>query len=477
MGLIKKYFVSALANPETVQQPFLATQKTIAAQNNRFNAICTNVEAALLEINLAEIAQRISEGKPVGMLAAMPYVAKDTHATLGLRTTRGSPIFADWIPTYNDAIVQRYIAADALLIGKSNTPEFAAGSQTFNTIFGATTNPYDVTMTAGGSSGGAAVALATGMTVLACGSDLAASLRNPAAFCGVVGFRASARAEVSLRSSPNHFDTLSIAGPMATSVDDVRLSYRAIFGSEAEKAHRPIADWLSLWEREERARQENSRPLRIGYTLNGGGQFPVQKEVAEQLEVGLQRLRDAGHDLIEMCPDFSGIDACFQTLRALYFVECFGELYKEHKAQMKDTVVWNIEQGLKLTATDIAQANAARSRLSATLQDSLQGVDAWVLPTSQVLPFSIDDPYPTSINGQALVTYVDWLKSCYWITVTGNPAISLPCGLALAPGSSKPLPVGIQIVGKWMQDEALLDIAERIETDLTPLNEHLPISV
>jgi amidase len=470
MGLIQDYFRRALKAPESITQPVRLSETSIEEQNPRLNAICTRVDATIIEQNLRKVAQRVSAGQPVGMLAAMPYVAKDTHATLGLRTTRGSPIFANWLPTYNDEIVQRYLAADAVLIGKSNTPEFAAGSQTFNTIFGATTNPFDISKTAGGSSGGAAVALATGMTVLACGSDLAASLRNPAAFCGVIGFRPSTRANLSLRSSPNSFDTLSIAGPMATNVDDVRLSYRAIFGTVAEKAHRPIADWLSLWQQEQVTRAGQLKPLKIGYTLNGGGQFPVQKEVATQLEIGLQRLRDAGHDLIEVCPDFSGIDACFQTLRGLYFVECFGELYKTHKTQMKDTVTWNIAQGLKLNASDIAQANITRSLLSAKLQDCMQGLDAWLLPTSQVLPFSIDDPYPTSINGEALVTYIDWLKSCYWLTVTGNPAISLPCGLAQAPGNTKPLPVGLQVVGKWMQDETLLDIAERIEQVLKPIN-------
>jgi amidase len=470
MNSIQYWFELIQKSTANIPNATVAATANITKRNSLVNAICTQRLPIDIEDNLSSLTQRITNNQPVGMLAAMPYVAKDIHATKGLRTTRGSPIFADWVPTENDAIVERYLAADAVLIGKSNTPEFAAGSQTFNTIFGATTNPYDSTKTAGGSSGGAAAALATGMAVLACGSDLAASLRNPASFCGVVGFRPSIRANVSLRSSPNYFDTLSIAGPMANSVNDVRLSYRAIFGSEQQLRHRSIENWLALWEHEEQQRRDKaSKPLRIAYSLNGGGQFPVQKQVADQLQKALDLLKNAGHELVEMCPDLSGIDECFQTLRGLYFVECFGDLYREHKHQMKDTVVWNIEQGLKLTASDIAQANVMRSVLTKRLSEHLATFDAWLLPTAQVLPFSIDEPYPTSINNQPLTTYIDWLKSCYWLSVTGNPSISLPCGFAKSSESAIPLPVGIQVVGHWMRDEALLDIAQAIESAIKPL--------
>jgi amidase len=473
MRPIKNWFESWRGASDNVDNALVSASNSIEAQNKQINAICTRRDSNEVDIDVKRVAERVLQDLPVGMLAGMPYLAKDTHATKNLRTTRGSPIFSDWIPDANDTIVQRYLDADAILIGKSNTPEFAAGSQTFNTIFGSTKNPFDVTKTAGGSSGGAAAALATGMTTLACGSDLAASLRNPAAFCGVVGFRPSIRANVDLRSSPNHFDTLSIAGPMGTNVGDVRLSFRAIFGTEEQRRHRSIKDWLSLWSAEEKTiLDQSSKPLRIAYTLNGGGQFPVQKEVEDQLKKGLAQLSNAGHELVEVCPDFAGADDCFQTLRGLYFVECFGALYQTQKAQMKDTVIWNIEQGLKLTANDIAQANITRSMLTARLQKSLATFDAWLLPTSQVLPFSIDEPYPTSINDVALVTYIDWLKSCYWISITGNPSISLPCGLVSSSQGIKPLPVGLQVVGHWMQDETLLNVAQAIEKLLMPLNQH-----
>jgi amidase len=455
-----------LENPTSLEQVWDATSRNIDSQNASVNALCTLNLKSKIDEAIKSLTSRIKQGAPVGMLCGAPYAAKDIHATLGLRTTKGSEIFTDWIPPHNDPIVQRYLDADAILIGKSNTPEFAAGSQTFNKIFGATRNPFDLSNTVGGSSGGAAAALATGMTLLADGSDLAASLRNPASFCGVVGFRASSRFDPAINGSPNLFDSLSIVGPLGRSVHDVAISSVAIFGAEQQRQHRPLAQWLSHAQAyETKVAQRRQKRLRLAYTVDANGQFPVELAVREQIERAIDVLKEQGHELIAATPDFSGADHCFQTLRGLYFVECFGDLYKTHKAQLKDTVVWNIEQGLKLTAAEIANANTARSQIFKMLSGFNAHFDAWLLPTAQVLPFSIDVPYPTSINTEPLQTYIDWLKSCYWITVSGHPAISIPAGMAQSP-SGKKLPVGLQLVGRWMQDADLLEVAQIVETEL-----------
>jgi amidase len=450
--------------PGRLRELNLASRSAIQRWNPSVNAICTHRAENLIEATIEEIIYRLINDEPVGMLAGMPYVAKDIHATSGLKTTRGSTLFKDWVPSHNDTVVQRYLDSDALLIGKTNTPEFAAGSQTFNLIFGATSNPYDASKTVGGSSGGSAAALATGMAILADGSDLAASLRNPAAFCGVVGMRGSSRTDPVLATGLNRFDSLSIVGPMASCVDNLRISNQAIFGDTQQREKRPIQHWIEEFDNDANRRAaENPRCLKIAYSVDGGGKFPVEDAVKEQLLKCIAVLKAQGHDVVEASPNFQGADDCFQTLRGLYFVESFGELYRTHKSELKDTIVWNIEQGLALSSSSIATANRIRSEIFARCADFMAPIDAWLLPTSQVLPFSIHDPYPKTINGEALVTYIDWLKSCYWITVSGHPAISIPCGL------SQCLPVGLQIVGHWMQDERLINTAEQIENAIKSL--------
>jgi len=419
----------------------------------------------------AELAgTAIAAGEPVGALAGLPYAAKDTHRTAGLRTTRGSPIFAHDVPDANDPVVQRLLDADALLVGKSNTPEFAAGSQTFNPVLGTTRNPWDLRRTVGGSSGGAAAALATGMVLVADGSDLAASLRNPASFCGVVGLRPTSLADPSLAMSANAFSTLSMVGPLARGVDDLRLVRRAIF---EPAARRPIAAWADALAQETRATGRGgehppvpARELRIAWSLDGGGSMPVAPAVRDALAQVVSQLRAAGVRLTEAAPAFEGADECFQVLRGEYFVEMLGDLYRTEKARMKDTVVWNVEYGLSLTAQAIAHAALARTRIFERFRAFLDGYDAWLLPTAQVLPFPIDVAYPTEIGGRPMRTYIDWLASCYHVTLTGHPALSLPAGFARDGDAT--LPVGLQLVGHWGRDEALLDAAETIESLLAP---------
>ncbi len=418
-------------------------------------------ERCLLEAQAT--GRSIREGEPVGLLAGLPYVAKDIFDTDGLRTTFGSPIFAERVPGLDAPGVRRLRGAGALLIGKSNTPEFAAGSQTFNTVFGATRNPYDIRRTVGGSSGGAAAALAAGMAVVADGSDLAASLRNPASFCGVVGIRPSTRLDPSLADGPNGFDTLSMIGPLGRTVDDCRLVHTAMF---ERPTHRPIDGWIRWLE--SRPALPAVRGLRLAWSADLGG-VPVAEPVRKAFMRGIDTLREAGVSLTEAYPDFSGADSSFLTLRGLYFVEWLGELYRTERARMKDTVVWNIEKGLALDAESIAHAQLLRSNVFRRVAAFMAHFDAFLLPTAQVLPFPLEQPYPTAIDGVPLDNYIDWLKTCYWVSTSGHPGLSLPCGRAVD-GDSAPLPVGLQLVGRWGGDTALFDVAEVVETLLEPLN-------
>ena len=427
------------------------------------NALPTRRDRAACVAEAEHAGRAIAAGEPVGLLAGLPYVAKDIFDTAGLRTTLGSPIFADRVPETDAPGVRRLREAGAILIAKSNTPEFAAGSQTFNPVLGATRNPHDTTRTVGGSSGGAAAALAAGMTVVADGSDLAASLRNPASFCGVVGMRPSTRLDPTLTDGPNGFDLMSTIGPLARSVDDCRIVHSAL---SEPAGHRPLAAWLPHLAARRPPRA--TRGLRLAWSADLGG-VPLAAPVREAFLRGIDALRESGATLVEKHPDFSGADESFMTLRGLYFVEWLGELYETERARKKDTVVWNIEQGMALDAAAIARAQRLRSAVFRRVAAFMADVDAFLLPTVQVLPFPLDVPFPTQVDGVPLVNYIDWLKTCYWISASGHPAVSVPRGRT-RDGGSAPLPVGLQVVGRWNGDASLLDVAEGIETVLGPLN-------
>jgi amidase len=431
-----------------------ACHREIDRLDAALNALPTRRDRDACLRDAERAAAAIRAGDPVGPLVGLPWACKDVFDTAGLRTTLGSPIFADRVPRVDAPAVRR--------LRESNTPEFAAGSQTFNTVFGATRNPHDPTRTCGGSSGGSAVALATGMAVVADGTDLASSLRNPASFCGVVGMRPSTRLDPSLADGPNGFDTLSMIGPMGACVDDCRRVHEAMF---ERPAPRPIAAWVAR----DAARRPPKPPgaLRVAWSADLGG-LPLQAPVRAAFVRAIDALRDAGVALVEAHPDFDGADEAFMTLRGLYFVEWLGELYETDRARMKDTVAWNIEQGFALDARRIARAQRLRSTVFRRTAAFLAGFDAFVLPTAQVLPFAHEVTHPTAIDGVPLATYVDWLKTCYWISASGHPALSLPCGRA-RDGDGPPLPVGLQAVGRWGEDSALFDVAQTLETVLAPL--------
>ncbi|MEL7155300.1 MAG: amidase [Actinomycetota bacterium] len=419
--------------------------------NPTLNAVVTlTAERALAAAAAADDA--LAGGQEVGPLHGLPAVHKDLHETAGIRTTMGSPLFADNVPERNAAIVQRMLDAGAITLGKSNTPEFGAGSQTFNEVFGATLNPYDTSRTCGGSSGGAAVALAAGMVPIADGSDMGGSLRNPASFCNVVGFRPTP-GRVPVLPTVNGWANLGVHGPMARTVADVALFLTAIVGADRRSP-------ISLPGAAHRFGGDLDRDLtgtRIAFSPRLGD-LPVDPAVVEVLEGTRSVFEGLGVEVVDVDPDLRAADEVFQTLRAFTFELGFGRLFDEFPEQMKGTVQWNVERGRALTGPDVGSAERARTELFQRFSDFMVDYDWLVLPAAQVPPFPVETEWISEIDGVELTTYIDWMKACSRITVTSHPAISVPGGF-----TPEGLPVGVQIVGRHLDDFGVLQIAHAFE--------------
>lgn len=434
--------------------------KQIERINPRVNAIVTlDAESALTKAREAD--EMFARGVAAGPLHGLPIAHKDLQLTKGMRTTFGSRIFEDFVPHMDSLLVERTRNAGAILVGKTNTPEFGAGSQTFNEVFGTTLNPYDTAKTCGGSSGGAAVALACRMLPIADGSDLGGSLRNPANFCNVVGFRPSPGRvpswPITLGWSP-----LSVEGPMGRTVADVAFLLAAIAGQDARS---PIA----LDEPGGRFRSPLGRDLkgvRIAWWKDLGG-LPVDTRVREAVDAQRAMFEALGCIIEEAEPDFSGADEVFKTLRAWMFSLRAEELLP-HRKLIKDTVINEIERGQRLTGTDVGRAEMMRTELYHRVRQFMERYEFFVLPVNQVPPFDASQPFVTEIEGVKMNSYIDWMKSCYFISLTGNPAISVPCGF-----TADGLPVGIQIVGRHRDDWGVLQIAYAFE-QATKWHSHIP---
>ena len=426
--------------------------------NPQVNAIITlDPEGALA--TAGHIDALIAHGVDMGVLAGLPVVHKDLTEVAGMRFTRGSPIFADAVGVTDSLIVSRIKQAGAVTLGKSNTPEFGAGSQTFNPVFGATRNPHDLTKTAGGSSGGAAAALASRMVPIADGSDMGGSLRNPAAFCGVVGFRPSP----GVVPVTDSWSPLAVDGPMARSVEDVALLLSALAGPATTATLTAPIDTQALVAFD----PISLKGKRIAWAPTWGG-LAVEDALATVIAAQRQRFVDLGAVVVDATPDFSGVDEAFQSLRALGFETGLGELLDTHPDQLKDTVRWNVNAGRALSGSDIARAQRLQSAVFARMKQFMSGFDMVVGPVTQVLPFDVTKPYVTSINGIEQQTYVDWMRSCYYITMTLHPALSLPCGFA-----SNGLPVGLQLVGRYRDDVQLLRMSAAVESTID-MNQFVP---
>ncbi|MEJ7834198.1 MAG: amidase [Nocardioides sp.] len=424
----------------------------IEERNGELNAI-VSLDADRARAGAAAADEHLAAGRPVGPLHGLPFAFKDTHAVAGWRTTYGSSLFADHVPDTDDLIVERVRRAGVVVLGRTNVPEFAAGSHTFNTLFGTTRNPVDPTRSAGGSSGGAAAALAAGMVPLADGSDMGGSLRNPASFCGVVGLRPSL-GRVPEWPTANQWETTSVGGPMARNVGDLALLLSVLAGPDARAPHAlgdpgttfgpPLSGSLS--------------GLRVAWSLDLGGSFEVDAEVAAVVEEAGRLMARRGAKTFSAWPDLSEADETFRTLRAWHFQARFGQLLEDHPAAFKKSLADNIRAGASLTGDDVAVAYARRTTLSDRMRRFFQDYDVLVLPVSQVPPFPADQEWPTSINGKPMDSYLDWMASAYFITVTGCPAISVPAGT-----TSSGLPVGVQIVAPHGADRKLLEVAAAFE--------------
>ncbi|MBO0846358.1 MAG: amidase [Nocardioides sp.] len=424
----------------------------IAERNPQLNAIVSlDEERARAGARAADAAT--AHGDEVGPLHGLPFAFKDTHDVAGWRTTYGSPLYAEHVSDTDDLIVERIRMAGAVPIGKTNVPEFATGSHTFNTVFGTTLNPVDPTRSAGGSSGGAACALRAGMVPVADGSDMGGSLRNPASFCGVVGMRPSL-GRVPTWPTDNLWETTSTGGPLARNVDDLALLLSVIAGPDPRVPTAlgepgsafapPLAGDLA--------------GLRVALSVDLGGLLEVDAAVRRVVEDAGARFASAGAAVEQACPDLREGDDTFRTLRAWHFQASFGDLLAAHPDAFKSSLADNIRAGGSLTGGDVARGFAERTVLAERMRRFFTSYDVLVLPTSQVPPFPADQEYPHDINGRPMETYLDWMRSSYLITVTGCPAISVPAG-----ETADGLPVGVQVVAPFGADRRLLDVAAAFE--------------
>jgi amidase len=428
-----------------------ATLARIERVDPEINAICTLVpERARHEAAAADRA--LARDEPVGPLHGLPIAVKDLVDTAGIRTTYGSPIYRDHVPTQDALLVERLRRAGAIIIGKTNVPEFGAGSHTFNPIFGATRNPYDLSRSAGGSSGGAAAALASGMVALADGSDLGGSLRNPGSFNNVVGFRPSPGRVPSWPSQLAWF-SLGVEGPMARTVGDAALLLSVLAGPDPR-------DPLSLPEPGGAFAVPLERDLtgvRVAWTPDLG-RYPVDPQVVDVCCQAVGVLTSLGCRVEQEAPDLAGVDNVFRVLRAWKMAHSRRADYENHRDQLKETVIWNVEQGLRLSGADLTAAEEQRTAIYHRVRRFMERYEYLVLPVSQVPPFPIELDWVHEINGVPMETYIDWMATCYAITVTELPAISVPAGFTPAG-----LPVGLQIVGRRHQDLAVLQLAHAFE--------------
>lgn len=398
-----------------------------------------------------------------GPLAGLPIPIKDLNDVAGVRSTQGSPIFAHHVPKTSDILVENLEAQGGIVYAMSNTPEFGAGANTFNEVFGRTLNPWNLSRSTAGSSGGAAAALATGMAWVAHGSDMGGSLRNPASFCGVVGMRPSpGRVAASVYGKID--GTLGVEGPMARNVEDLALLFDAMVGAHpADPLSQPREDVSYLAQA-----RSGWKPRRVAFSRDLGI-TPVDPEVASIVGKAARRLEEAGVVVEETHPDLHEAHECFQVLRALAYATGLKTLYENHRDKLKPDVIWNIEKGLKLTGAEIARAEMQRGAMFARTREFFSRYDLILCPATIVAPFPVEQRYVGECDGHKFSNYVEWLAIVYAFTNVASPAISIPAGF-----TRENLPVGIQIAAPCRGEGRLLAAAKLLE-DVLALGAITPI--
>lgn len=439
----------------------------VEASIERINAVDEKINALPIHCfdRARAQAEELASSKPADdcpSLLGLPIAVKDYNDVGGVRTTYGSPIFADNIAEASDATVARLERNGAIPIAKSNVPEWAGG-HTFNPVFGITRNPWDTRLSAGGSSGGSAAAVASGEVWLATGNDLGGSLRTPASFNGIVGLRPGP-GRVPRGARLPAFDALWVEGPMARCVSDVALMLDAGAGHEIDDPFSFDTQPTSFLKELE----GNDLPRRVAISPDLGI-VPMAREIADACMGAAHRFQDLGAEITDEVPDFSGALGGFQTLRAMLFATLMGPILADHRDQIAPEIIGNIERGLEITPDQIFDAERIRSQLYHRMVSFFQSHDLLICPAASIPPFPVEQRYVEEIDGQPCETYIDWFSITFALTMTSCPVVSLPCGF-----TAEGLPVGIQIVGKPRGEAALLRAAHRLEK-LFDISSQLPI--
>jgi amidase len=426
--------------------------KQLHRVNSKVNAIVTLAPEEQLMAQATMADEALAKGNWLGPLHGLPVGVKDLHETNGMRTTFGSPLRKDYVPDFDCRVVQHEKNAGAIVIGKTNVPEFGLGSQTFNPVFGPTRNPYDLTKTCGGSTGGGCVALACGMVPLADGNDMGGSLRNPPNFCNVVGIRPSPGRVSDIPTQLGWF-TLPVSGPVARNVTDCAFFLSVLAGYDH---HLPISIEQPGTQFAQPLGARSFKGVRVAMFKDLG--LPWEPEVKNEVQVQRKIFESLGCVVEDAEPDFTDANECFLAWRHWSIELAYGDLVDSHGDQVNEYVHWHVEEGRKLTGPYLARIEARRTALFQRLCGFKGEYEFFVLPVNQVLPFDVNQHYPSEIAGTKMENYLAWMKSAYYVSATGNPAVSVPCGF-----SASGLPIGIQIVGRHHDDWGVLQLAYAFE--------------